>query len=93
MSDAPPTPGSQASRGRAIHNLMVQKGEKLYSQARQKGPLMRDHKVRLRTFPKCFTGAEFVVWLVEQGEVGKEDEAVILGQHLLENGIIHHGEA
>lgn len=32
-------------------------------------------------------------WLVEQKEVSKEDEAVILGQHLLENGIIHHGKS
>jgi phosphatidylinositol 3,4,5-trisphosphate-dependent Rac exchanger 2 protein len=81
---------SLANRGRAIYNLMVAKGEKLYEQARFRAPLIRDHKLRLRTVTKCFTGAEFVSWLVEQREVGKEDEAVILGQHLLENGIIHH---
>ena len=85
-------PGSLANRGRAIYNLMVAKGEKLYEQARFRTPLIRDHKLRLRTVTKCFTGAAFVSWLVEQKEVSKEDEAVILGQHLLENGIIHHGE-
>lgn len=85
--------GSQASRGQAIYRLMVAKGEKLHQKARQgKTPLIRDHKVMLRSVAKCFTGAEFVGWLVEQGEVGKEDEAVILGQHLLENGIIHHSK-
>lgn len=72
---------------------MVAKGEKLYLHAKHKAPLIRDHKVRLRTFTKCFTGTQFVSWLVEQKEVGKEDEAIILGQHLLENGIIHHGES
>ena len=83
--------GSQASRGQAIYRLMVAKGENLHQKARQgKTPLVRDHKVMLRSVGKCFSGAEFVGWLVEQGEVGKEDEAVILGQHLLENGIIHH---
>lgn len=82
---------SQASRGQAIYRLMVDKGEKLHQKAKQgKTPLVRDHKVMLRSVGKCFSGAEFVGWLVEQGEVGKEDEAVILGQHLLENGIIHH---
>ena len=53
---------------------------------------MRDHKQRLRSVAKCFTGSEFVSWLVEQSEVSKEDEAIILAQHLLENGIIHHGK-
>lgn len=86
-------PGSMANRGRAIYRLMVTKGEKLYIHAKHNAPLMRDHKVRLRTVTKCFTGAEFVSWLVEQKEVSKEDEAVILAQHLLENGIIHHGES
>lgn len=71
---------------------MVMKGEKLYHQVKLKSQLLRDHKARLRTFTKCFTGSEFVAWLVEQGEAGNADEAVILGQHLLENGIIHHGE-
>ena len=72
---------------------MVDKGEKLYQKAKQgRAPLIRDHKLLLRSVPKCFTGAEFVMWLVELCEVGKIDEAVILGQHLLENGIIHHSE-
>ena len=87
-----PSTGVAASRGRAIYNLMARKGEKLYNTARHKAPLMRDHKVRLRTYTKCFTGGQFVSWLVEQQEAGNEDEAIILAQHLLENGIIHHGE-
>ena len=86
-----PDLGSQASRGQAIHKLMMAKGEKLHQKTKQgKTHLVRDHKVMLRSVGKCFSGSEFVYWLVEQGEVGKEDEAVILAQHLLENGIIHH---
>ena len=84
--------GSAASRGRAIYNLMNMKGEKLYQKARTTAPLMRDRISRLRSYTKCFTGREFVSWLVDQKEVGNSDEALILGQHLLENGIIHHGE-
>lgn len=44
---------------------------------------------------KCrflFSASEFVSWLIESGEISKPDEGVNLGQALLENGIIHHGE-
>lgn len=37
--------------------------------------------------------SEFVSWLIETGEISKPDEGVNLGQALLENGIIHHGES
>ena len=37
-------------------------------------------------------GSEFVAWLLEIGEISKTEEGVNLGQALLENGIIHHGE-
>ena len=53
---------------------------------------MRDHKSRLRTHANTFTGAEFVGWLVEKKEVEDSNEAVLLGQALLENGVIHHSE-
>lgn len=36
--------------------------------------------------------SEFVSWLIEIGEISKPEEGVNLGQALLENGIIHHGE-
>lgn len=37
----------------------------------------------------CFS--EFVSWLLEIGEIHRPEEGVHLGQALLENGIIHHG--
>lgn len=36
--------------------------------------------------------SEFVSWLIDSGEISNPDEGVNLGQALLENGIIHHGE-
>lgn len=36
--------------------------------------------------------SEFVSWLLENGEISKAEEGVNLGQALLENGLIHHGE-
>ena len=42
--------------------------------------------------PKVLCCREFVQWLVARGEVSNSEEAVRLGQALLENGILHHGE-
>lgn len=36
--------------------------------------------------------SEFVSWLMEIGETGNPEEGVHLGQALVENGLIHHGE-
>lgn len=55
------------------------------------GQLIRDHR-KMRTYTKCFSGEELVQWLLQHGEGDKEEEAVRLGQALLENGLIHHGE-
>ena len=45
------------------------------------------------TYIYClFPHSEFVSWLIDSGEISKPDEGVNLGQALLENGIIHHGE-
>ena len=52
----------------------------------------KDHKVRLKTYLKSFTGEEFIKWLQIRKEVEKVEEGVILGQALLEHGVIHHGE-
>ena len=43
--------------------------------------------------PSCPSlSSDMVTWLMEHGEATKVEEAVYLGQALLENGIIHHGE-
>ena len=39
-----------------------------------------------------FFFSEFVKWLVESREENSVDEAILLGQALLDCGIIHHGE-
>lgn len=49
------------------------------------------HWLKCKFFVLVF-GSEFVSWLIESGEISKPDEGVNLGQALLENGIIHHGE-
>lgn len=56
------------------------------------GQLIRDRRSKMRAYAKCFSGEELVQWLLEHGEGEKEEEAVRLGQALLENGLIHHGK-
>uniref|UniRef100_A0AAY5EN72 Phosphatidylinositol-3,4,5-trisphosphate-dependent Rac exchange factor 2 n=1 Tax=Electrophorus electricus TaxID=8005 RepID=A0AAY5EN72_ELEEL len=70
--------------------MMSEKGEKLYKLMNKQGHLIKDRKRKLTTFPKCFLGSEFVAWLMEIGETDNPEEGVLLGQALLENGIIHH---
>lgn len=48
-------------------------------------------KINYLTFSLDFCFSEFVSWLLEIGEIHRPEEGVHLGQALLENGIIHHG--
>ena len=36
--------------------------------------------------------SELVTWLVMSREASDDEQAVIIGQGLLESGLIHHGE-
>ena len=89
---SPSLPGLAAGIAQDTRSLVLNKGEKLYQLAKREGQLIRDHKPRLRTYAKCFSGEELVTWLLEHGEGDKVEEAVFLGQALLENGLIHHGK-
>ena len=80
-----------AGIARDTRNLILDKGEKLYHRATASQGLIHDHKAVLKSYSKVFTGEQLVAWLVEIKEVADSDEALFLGQALLENGIIHHG--
>ena len=54
--------------------------------------LIKDHRVRLRTYQNSFTGQEMVKWLIQKKEAENVDEAIILGQALVDNGLMHHGK-
>ncbi len=86
-----PIPGQQAALAQNNRALALDKGEKIYYQMRQ-DKFMKDHRSRLRTYPNTFSGQEFVGWLIEKEEAADNGEAVLLGQALLENGVIHHSE-
>ena len=84
--------GVAAGLARDTRSLMLDKGSKLHCRLKQEGRLLQDHRYRIRVYPKSFHGHEFVKWLVEIGEAADANEAVRLGQCLLESGVIHHGQ-
>ncbi|HAC64072.1 MAG TPA: mechanosensitive ion channel protein MscS, partial [Cyanothece sp. UBA12306] len=54
-----------------------------------RGLSIQDRRYRLNIYPDCFVGSEAVNWLVQHHDYSRE-EAVELGQILVERGIIHH---
>lgn len=50
---------------------------------------IKDRNYYLNFYPSCFIGSEAVEWLVQQQNY-KREEAIEIGQILLEKGIIHH---
>ncbi len=50
---------------------------------------IRDRRYRFNFYPACFVGSEAVDWLVKTQNYQRE-EAIELGQILIERGIIHH---
>lgn len=64
--------------------------EKLIADMRSEGGLdIRDRRYNLNVYPNCFVGSEAVNWLVERQKYQRE-EAIEIGQILIEKAIIHH---
>jgi small-conductance mechanosensitive channel len=64
--------------------------EALVTAMREPGGLeIKDRRDHLNFYPACFIGSEAVEWLVQAQNCTRE-EAIQLGQILIERGIIHH---
>jgi hypothetical protein len=55
----------------------------------EKGVDIKTRRHKLKLYQRCFLGNEAVDWIVQRVKVSRQD-AVILGQKMLEKGIIHH---
>jgi pyruvate/2-oxoglutarate dehydrogenase complex dihydrolipoamide dehydrogenase (E3) component len=51
---------------------------------------IKDRRYRLKTYERCFVGGDAVDWLIESGIAADVDQAVALGNALLDEGVIHH---
>ena len=70
---------------------MVTRGERFHAQMLQDG-VIKDNRVKLRTHQDSFSGQDMVNWLLRKREAQNADEAIILGQALVDSGMMHHGE-
>ncbi len=50
---------------------------------------IRDRRFGLQLHPRCFVGSEMVQWFLHQ-QLASREEAIKLGQILIEQGIMHH---
>jgi small-conductance mechanosensitive channel len=50
---------------------------------------IRDRRFGLHVYTNCFIGSEAVQWFMQQ-QLASREEAIKLGQFLVESGIIHH---
>lgn len=55
--------------------------------------MIKDRRHHLRTYPNCFVAKELIDWLIEHKEASERDTAINIMQKLLDQSIIHHGEA
>ena len=53
------------------------------------GVEIKDRRYRGNVYPQCFIGAEAVEWLAQRIQKTRQ-EAISMGQLLIERGIIHH---
>lgn len=51
---------------------------------------IKDRKYRLSTYKKCFVGSDAVQWLVTSGTTETREDAVRVGQTLVDSGYIEH---
>ncbi|MGF1589771.1 MAG: DEP domain-containing protein [Pleurocapsa sp.] len=55
----------------------------------EKGVEIKTRRHKLKLFQRCFLGNEAIDWIVDQTKLSRED-AVNLGQKMLDKGIFHH---
>ncbi|MEM7064310.1 MAG: hypothetical protein AAF572_14235 [Cyanobacteria bacterium P01_B01_bin.77] len=53
------------------------------------GVVIKDRRYKLKIYPKCFVGSEAVQWLMLNFNLTLDD-AIRIGQRMLERKIIHH---
>jgi pyruvate/2-oxoglutarate dehydrogenase complex dihydrolipoamide dehydrogenase (E3) component len=51
---------------------------------------IKDRKYRMQTYEKCFVGSEACAWMIDAGIASDADQAVLIGNMLLNAGMFHH---
>jgi small-conductance mechanosensitive channel len=81
--DVRPDPGDEPAWSDAELTRLVE---------RMRGPAgvpIADRRHRFRVYPRCFVGSDAVAWLVRHADL-RRDQAVAVGQLLVERNLLHH---
>ena len=89
-ADAAPSSTSDSTATESKKNLNRISLRQLGSQMRSdEGVEIKTRRSKLKLFQRCFLGNEAVDWIVKQTKLSRED-AVALGQKMVDKGIFHH---
>jgi len=56
----------------------------------KQGVVIKDRRWYFKIYPACFVGNEAVQWFIKEGKCKTKEEAVLLGQKLMDEGIFCH---
>jgi small-conductance mechanosensitive channel len=99
VADAAAAPAAAAPAPEHEHEHEVESSPAFWSDAqlvalaeRMRAPggvAIADRRHRLATYRRCFVGSDAVRWLVEREGLTRA-EAILVGQRLVEQGLLHH---
>ena len=76
--DKPPIPG-----------IPIEEAKDIIKEIKDNG-LIDDRMLQLTSYPKCFVGEDVVKHLIVSGRAKDADQAIVLGQSLLDHRLVHH---
>eukprot|EP00884_Botryococcus_braunii_P000010 jgi/Botrbrau1/10009/Bobra.0012s0097.1 len=77
------------AEARSSLELNVQQLTELAGRMRQ-GIKIKDRMYRLKKYTSCFVGLDAVQWLIRSGAAADESEAILLGNQMLQLGLLYH---
>ena len=90
-ADTPPSFNADSAKAESKKSSNRISLRQLSSQMRseKEGVEIKTRRHKLKLFQRCFLGNEAVDWIVKQTKLSRE-EAVALGQKMIDKGIFHH---
>ncbi len=89
---APPTfqsPPASSSKKSTSSSNRISIRQLAMAMRSEGGVDIKTRRYKLKLFQRCFLGNEAVDWMVKNAKISRED-AVNLGQKMIEKGILHH---
>ena len=85
-ADSPSASASSKSNSSLNRISLRQLAMEMHS---EKGVEIKTRRQKLKLYQRCFLGNEAVDWIVDKTKLSRED-AVVLGQKMIDKGLFHH---